>query len=71
MLDTRPMHGADGFGLPSIAPDPSIGVRHGSISSQYELGETIGMGAHGRAMLARRLDDNEQVRERGRACMRA
>ena len=41
--------------------DPSIGIRHGALGDHYELGRVIGQGAHGAAILAIRLEDNEEV----------
>lgn len=47
--------------VPSIPADPSVGLRHGVLGDGYECIKTIGQGAHGSAILANRIEDNEEV----------
>lgn len=44
-----------------IEADPAFKLRHGALAQQYELQHDIGQGAHGRAILATRMEDNELV----------
>ncbi len=38
-----------------------LNIRHGALSHAYELQRTLGHGAHGQAIVAKRLEDGEQV----------
>ena len=44
-----------------LPADPSVGLRHGVLGENYECLRTIGQGAHGAAILAKRIEDNEEV----------
>ncbi|PNH00293.1 Serine/threonine-protein kinase Nek1 [Tetrabaena socialis] len=41
--------------------DPTLHISQTAVSERYELGEEIGSGSHGRAILARRIEDGKEV----------